>query len=191
MVIRILAGVAAIGAGTVHLALVPGTVLPLLLVFVIVGASQLGWGVVTLVRGSMPVPALALLGGIAPAFLFPLAAVGGDVLLAALPTAALLGATLLSLGGASLVAVHLRRSRAMGEPRRVRPALVLPALALGVAAVAGIATPAIASSELGGRSATVEQPAEQSTEPSEPASPSDAPPAPLDPPALHPGHQNH
>ena len=175
MVIRILAGIAAIGAGIVHLALVPGTVLPLVLMVVIIGTAQLSWGVVTLVRGSMPVPALALLGGIAPAFLFPLAAVGGDAMLAALPTATLLGATLLSLGGSSLVAVHLRRSHGEAAPRRARPALMLPALALGVAVVAGIATPALAASELGGRTAEV---AEQPTGPS-------------DGPVTFPGHEDH
>ncbi len=184
MVIRTLAGVTAIGAGIVHLALVPGTVLPLLLVLAVIGAAQVTWGVVALVRRSVPAPSLALLGGIAPAFLFPLAAVGGDALLSALPTAALLGATVLSLGAAFLVALHQRAERRQAEPRRSRPAVVLPALALGVAVIAGIATPAIAASELGGAATEVvdEQPA--TPQPAAPEEPAEAP-------DLFPGHTDH
>lgn len=184
MVIRTLAGVTAIGAGIVHLALVPGTVLPLLLVLAVIGAAQVAWGVVALVRRSVPAPSLALLGGIAPAFLFPLAAVGGDALLSALPTAALLGATVLSLGAAFLVALHQRAERRQAEPRRSRPAVVLPSLALGVAVIAGIATPAIAASELGGAATEVvdEQPA--TPQPAAPEEPAEAP-------DLFPGHTDH
>ncbi|WAB84252.1 hypothetical protein OVN20_01365 [Microcella daejeonensis] len=187
MVIRTLAGITAIGAGVVHLALVPGTVLPLLLVLAVIGAAQVAWGVVALVRRAVPVPSLALLGGIAPAFLFPLAAVGGDALLSALPTAALLGATVLSLGGAFLVALHQRAERRQAEPRRARPALVLPALAIGVGVIAGIATPAIAASEIGGATTEVvdEQP-EQAPQPE-----LDAPEEPTEAPDFFPGHTDH
>ncbi|WP_168916488.1 hypothetical protein [Microcella flavibacter] len=187
MVIRTLAGITAIGAGVVHLALVPGTVLPLLLVLAVIGAPQVAWGVVALVRRSVPSPSLALMGGIAPAFLFPLAAVGGDALLSALPTAALLGATVLSLGAAFLVALHQRAERRQAEPRRTRPAVVLPALALGVAVIAGIATPAIAASELGGtRAEVIEQQPEQAPQP-EPG----APEQPAETPDFLPEHTDH
>ncbi len=187
MVIRTLAGITAIGAGVVHLALVPGTVLPLLLVLAVIGAAQVAWGVIALVRRSMPVPSLALLGGIAPAFLFPLAAVGGDALLSALPTAALLGATVLSLGGAFLVALHQRAERRQAEPRRARPAFVLPALALGVGVIAGIATPAIAASEIGGATTeVVDVQPEQAPQPE-----LDAPEEPTEAPDFFPGHTDH
>lgn len=125
--LRTWTGLAAIGAGCVHLAVAAGaSSAAALLGFVLLGALELAWAVAALARDSLPLPRPAL-GGAAVAVVVGLGVLLGPSLgghhhgteaasaasAPSLPALPLLGATVLDLAVAALIAAALRRG-----PRR-------------------------------------------------------------------------
>ncbi|TFC35259.1 hypothetical protein E3O55_01805 [Cryobacterium sp. MDB1-18-2] len=107
---------AAIGAGTIHLAV--GASAPVLLMITLVGlgAAELGWGAVTLVRGRALAPGAALFGALIPVFVWGAVATLGSGLgvpatATGLPLQPMATATLFDLFLAGSLALALRRTR--------------------------------------------------------------------------------
>lgn len=149
-------GLAAIGAGLIHLGSAAGTTTPPVLIpLVLIGVAELLWGILALSR---PVPpaakgAAVAVGGILlltlVALLLPPSAArhGGQVDLG-VPAAAFGGAGALDLVVAVLLAVHLGGSgRPTGESR---PARFLIAAAGAAAVVAVVTTQSLAATSVGG-----------------------------------------
>lgn len=148
-------GLAAIGAGLIHLGSAAGTTPPVLVPLVLIGVAELLWGVVALSR---PVPpaakgAAVAIGGVllltAVALLLPPSAArhGGQVALG-VPAAAFGGAGVLDVVVAVLLAVHLGGfGRPTGESR---PARFLIAAAGAAAVVAVVTTQSLAATSVGG-----------------------------------------
>ena len=106
----------AIGAGTIHLAV--GASAPVLLMITLVGlgAAELGWGAVTLVRGRALAPGAALFGALIPVFVWGAVATLGSGLgvpaaATGLPLQPMATATLFDLFLAGSLALVLRRTR--------------------------------------------------------------------------------
>ncbi|TFD08600.1 hypothetical protein E3T26_15385 [Cryobacterium sp. TMT1-21] len=146
---------AALGAGTIHLAVGAGAPLPLAILFAGVGAAEIGWGVATLVRGRVLVADLAVVGALIPVFVWGATATlrsgfGLPADAAGLPVFPMAVATLFSVFVALSLAVARRRaaseSAATGTPQGRR---FLAALALGGLLVSGLTTPALAATDAG------------------------------------------
>lgn len=110
---RIWIAFAALGAGLIHLAI--GATAPpvLLVVFLLLGAAELGWSVWTMLRSSYPVRQLALVGALLPLVAWSAALVIGDGIGATsetLPPLALAGASILDVVVAAALTASLRRS---------------------------------------------------------------------------------
>ena len=112
---------AAIGAGTIHLAV--GASAPVLLMITLVGfgAAELGWGAVTLVRGRALAPGAALFGALIPVFVWGAVATLGSGLgvpaaATGLPLQPMATATLFDLFLAGSLALALRRTRRAANP---------------------------------------------------------------------------
>jgi len=112
---------AAIGAGTIHLAV--GASAPVLLMITLVGfgAAELGWGAVTLVRGRALAPGAALFGALIPVFVWGAVATLGSGLgvpaaATGLPLQPMATATLFDLFLAGSLALALRRTRRATNP---------------------------------------------------------------------------
>ncbi|TFC78682.1 hypothetical protein E3T23_11485 [Cryobacterium cheniae] len=157
---RLWCAFAAIGAGTIHLAV--GASAPVLLSVILVGlgVAELGWGVATLVRGRYPMPNQALVGALLPLVVWAAAAglrstsaVPADVTV--LPVFPMTVATLFSLFVAGSLALTRRGA---GRREGVSAAAVEPApqswrflaaLTLGGVLVSGLTTPALAATDAG------------------------------------------
>jgi hypothetical protein len=148
-------GLAALGAGCIHLAVAAGAPLAALLGFSLLGAAELAWAVAALARREIPLARLAL-GGAAAAvvvelgvLLVPAAGMhhGSGMALSAgmqsVPPLPLLGAAILDLGVAAVLAGVLRR--------RPEPSDTVPPVwgyLAGVVAGAGLVA-ALTSASLG------------------------------------------
>jgi hypothetical protein len=119
--VRTWLGLAALGAGCVHLAVAAGSPLAALAGFSLLGAAELAWGVGALAREAVPLPRLALAGAaVAVAvellvLLGPVAASAHEGMRAmtgqGLPALPLLGAAVLDLVAAAGLALVVRRGR--------------------------------------------------------------------------------
>lgn len=150
---------AAIGAGTIHLAV--GASAPVLLMITLVGlgAAELGWGAVTLVRGRALAPGAALFGALIPVFVWGAVATLGSGLgvpatATGLPLQPMATATLFDLFLAGGLAVAARRAAAAPEPGAAATAepggwRFLAALMLAALVVSGLTTPALAATDAG------------------------------------------
>lgn len=152
--LRTWTGLAALGAGCIHLAVAAGAPLAALLGFSLLGSAELAWAVAALARRQVPLPRLAF-GGAAVAvlvevgvLLVPAAGMhhGASTTMPGagpLPALPLLGAAVLDLAIAAVLAGLLRR--------RPEPSDVLPPVwgyLTGVVAGAGIVA-ALTSASLG------------------------------------------
>jgi hypothetical protein len=153
--VRTWPGLAAIGAGLIHLGSAPTTPPLVLAVLVTAGAAELLWGVAALARPAPPVPEAAI-GGLlgigvltVEALLLPSAAArhGAEVVLG-LPTGAVLGAAALDLVVGAIVATFLVRGRPVPGEQRAVPFLLLAAVAAGVIAV--VTTQSLSATSVGG-----------------------------------------
>ena len=160
---------AAIGAGTIHLAV--GASAPVLLMITLVGfgAAELGWGAVTLVRGRALAPGAALFGALIPVFVWGAVATLGSGLgvpaaATGLPLQPMATATLFDLFLAGSLALILRRASAAPAAPATRTAPHAPdaavaaqpagwrflaALTLAALVVSGLTTPALAATDAG------------------------------------------
>ncbi len=161
---------AAIGAGTIHLAV--GASAPVLLAIVLVGfgAAELGWGVITLVRGRLVAADLALFGALIPVFVWgATATLGSGFGLPAgatgLPLFPMMVASLFGLFVAAALAIGRRTAgraiRQSGGAGTAEPdagptdAAAAPgwrfllALTIGGLLFSGLTTPALAATEAG------------------------------------------
>jgi hypothetical protein len=112
---------AAIAAGLIHVALGAGAPPVLAVPFVAIAVAEMAWGVVTVVRDRIPLPALALAGALAPvglwAGMITAASVSGaPELLVPLPFLAMGSATLFDLFLACVLATQLRRANRARDP---------------------------------------------------------------------------
>lgn len=157
-------GLAAVGAGLIHLGIAAGSSPLVLIAFALVGAVEAGWGVAALARTPAPRTRLALGGAVL--------LVAGWVLLLlldgahrhgpdaradaagasapALPLGAVSGAGLLDLVLAVLLAVALRRGSGAAE-REPGPWRFLLGTAAGAGLVAVITASSLASTAIGGQ----------------------------------------
>jgi len=162
---------AAIGAGTIHLAVGAGAPVLLAIALVGFGVAELGWGVATLVRGKILAPEPALLGALIPVLVWGLTAtLGSGFGLPAgstgLPYFPMMVASLFGLFIAGALAIGLRSARrlvhAVGSDgvttRGIRRTDAQPApqgwrflvaLTIGALVFSGLTTPALAATEAG------------------------------------------
>ena len=139
---------AAIGAGTVHLALVVEAPWVLAPILAVVGGVELAWGVAVLALPRPPTPRLALVVALG-------AVTGGAALasasIAPLALEALLLASLLDAVAALLLAVRFRRGGARSRQARSQraPLGALALLTAGALGVAAVVTPALAAAPAG------------------------------------------
>ena len=147
-VVKTWVALSAIGAATIHLALVVGSPLGVGVIMAALGLAELAWGVAMLASSRT----LALRAAIAVA-LVPVALMGFALSFGVVPSSALAPlalAAILELFVASALAFALRSSKPVDEPRRTPSAgrYILGVL-IGSLAVASITTPALASTEAG------------------------------------------
>jgi hypothetical protein len=133
--VRTWLGLAALGAGLIHLAVAAGAPPVLLAVFAALGAAELAWGVAALARWTVPFPRISVAAITVPTLLWVvlLLVAAGDVhgaahasgthtaamtgpLAAQLPVGPLLAAALLDISIAAVLAVRLRGGRPDGRP---------------------------------------------------------------------------
>lgn len=148
-------GLAAIGAGLIHLGSAPGTTPAVLVLLVLVGGAELLWGVAALSRAAPPVPLRAAAGllvvlllTVEALLLPPAAGRTGSPLPLGLPLGAILGAGLLDLVVGGLIGAHLARGRRAPEEQRPLPFLL--AAAAGAVAVAVVTTQSLVDTAVGG-----------------------------------------
>ncbi|HEY0373225.1 MAG TPA: hypothetical protein VGC94_00405 [Amnibacterium sp.] len=158
--IRTWLGLGALGAGLVHLAVAAGAPAAVLVPLVLLGAAEVGWGVVALARLDVPVPrvalavaAVALIGVVAVLVLSAGAmshigamSTGGTV--AGAPAVPMLGAALLELGCAAALAIVVRRGRRR-DPRPPGVWTYLGGVVAGAAVVAGITSASLGATPVG------------------------------------------
>ena len=148
-------GLAAIGAGLIHLGSAPGAPPVVLALLVLVGGAELLWGVTALARPAPPVP-LAASGGVLAILLLtteglllpPAAERSGSAVTFGLTVGALLGAGALDLVLGGLLALHLGRGRPQAGEQR--PVVFLLAAAVAAGTVAIVATKSLAGTSVGG-----------------------------------------
>lgn len=148
-------GLAAVGAGLIHLGSAPSTPPAVLTVLVLVGAAELLWGVAALSRPVPPAP-LAVLAGLGVLLLLavealllpPAAARTGSVVSFGLAPGAVLGAAALDAVLAGLLAAHLGLGRRAAGSTRPLPFLLAAGAAAAVVAV--VTTTSLAGTAVGG-----------------------------------------
>ena len=148
-------GLAAIGAGLIHLGSAAGTTPAVLVPLALLGATEVLWGVLALAR---PVPpaargaavgvGVALLLTVVALLLPPSASRHGVVVAFGVPPAAFAGAGALDLAVGVLLAVHLGRAEPASGETRTGPFLI--AAAAAAATVAIVTTQALAATSVGG-----------------------------------------
>lgn len=148
-------GLAAIGAGLIHLGSAAGTAPAVLLPLALLGGLEVLWGVAALAPTVPPAPRAAAVGvGVAlvlavVALLLPGAAARhGAVVDLGVPPAAFGGAGALELVLGVLLAIHLGRGRR--EPGEAHPIRFLLAAAPAAALVAILVTKSLAATSVGG-----------------------------------------
>ncbi|MBW4041243.1 MAG: hypothetical protein HIU86_03830 [Acidobacteria bacterium] len=148
-------GLAAIGAGLIHLGSAAGTAPTVLVPLALLGGAEVLWGVAALARPAPPSPRAASVGAgvallltVVALLLPPAAARHGSVVSFGVPAGAFAGAGVLDLAVGALLAVHLLRGAARpGEPR---PLPFLLAAGAAAAAVAIVTTQSLAATSVGG-----------------------------------------
>ena len=153
--VRTWPGLAAIGAGLIHLGSAAGTTPPVLVPLVLIGVAELLWGVLALSRPVPPAPkgAAVAIGGVVlltvvALLLPPSAARHGTEVALGVPATAFGGAGALDVVVAAVLTVHLGGfSRPTGESR---PARFLIAAAGAAAVVAVVTTQSLAATSVGG-----------------------------------------
>lgn len=159
--IRTWLGLAALGAGLVHLAVAAGAAPLQAALLVLIGAAEVVWGVTALARETVPVPRVALAGAaltvVAWVAVLLLGAGSmahmagmGDTSTAGsgLPALSMLGAAVLDLACAAALAVVIRR----GRPRTTKQPGVwsyLGGVVAGAAIVAGITSASLGGTPVG------------------------------------------
>jgi hypothetical protein len=153
--VRTWPGLAAIGAGLIHLGSAAGTTPSVLIPLVLIGVVELLWGVLALSRTAPPAPkaAAGAVGAVllltVVALLLPPSAMrhGAEVDLG-VPAGAFGGAGALDLVVGVLLALHLRGVRTGTE--EPRPLRFLLAAAVAAAVVAVVTTQSLAATSVGG-----------------------------------------
>jgi hypothetical protein len=129
VLVRTWLGLAALGAGLIHLAVAAGAPPVLLAAFAALGAAEVAWGVAAFARSTVPLPRLAVAGAVLPTIVWVgtlfagagsshagahLAAGMGSAstMTTLLPAGPMLAGTVLDLAVAVVLAVRLRRRRA-------------------------------------------------------------------------------
>lgn len=148
-------GLAAIGAGLIHLGAAAGTRPGVLVPLVVLGVAELLWGVAALARPALPLVRVAaaaagtaIVLGVVALLLPPSAARHGEIVDLGVPAGAFGGAAVLDLAVGVLLAVHLGTGRrTAGESRPVRFLLAAGAAA---AVVAVLTTKSLAATSVGG-----------------------------------------
>lgn len=148
-------GLAAIGAGLIHLGSSVGTPPAVLLPLLVVGIAEVLWGTAALARIDPPAAATAapvvagVLVGTVVAVLLPTAAARhGAAVALGVPPAAFAGAGALDLVLGVLLALHLLRGPAPAAPQRTGRFLL--AAAAGALVVAVVTTQSLAATSVGG-----------------------------------------
>ena len=113
-VFRIWLAMAAIGAALIHLAVGAGAPLPLSIILVGLGIAELGWGVVTLIRGRMVARDATIALALVPVFVWAATALlGGGLGVSAdetgLPFYPMAVASLFGIGLSGALAINRRR----------------------------------------------------------------------------------
>lgn len=149
---------AAIGAGVIHLALVISSPLPVGAVFLVLGLSELLWGVVILVKDRIVMPRLAQAGAVTPLILWSLLTVLATLLNAPQISSSLrfvpMGiAAIFEIFIAVVLSAYLRRQ---ADPDRSKSPVTqtgaikyLSALFIAAVLVGGLTTPALAATQAG------------------------------------------
>jgi hypothetical protein len=153
--VRTWPGLAAIGAGLIHLGSAAGTGPAVLVPLALLGALEVLWGVAALARPTPPAPragavgvGVALVLTVVALLLPPSAARHGATVAFGVPPAAFGGAGALDLAVGVLLAIHLGRGRPdAGESRPLR---FLLAAAAAAALVAVVTTQSLAATSVGG-----------------------------------------
>jgi hypothetical protein len=153
--VRTWPGLAAIGAGLIHLGAAAGTRPEVLVPLALLGTVELLWGVAALARPALPVVraasvgiGIALVMGVVALLLPPSAARHGEVVDLGVPAAAFAGAGALDLAVGVLLAVRLGGGRrTAGESRPLRFLLAAGAAATVVAI---LTTGSLAATSVGG-----------------------------------------
>lgn len=159
---RIWLAFSALGAGLIHLAVGAGAPLPLALPLAGLGVAEFGWGVVVLMRGAVPWRRRVHLLALVPVLVWGAALATATVvdmseLVSRLPFLPLAVASTFNVFIAVTAAVAARR-RAAGRPTPVTAAPEAPqpqgwrfvgGLIAAALLVAGLTTPALASTEAG------------------------------------------
>jgi hypothetical protein len=153
--VRTWPGLAAIGAGLIHLGSAAGTRPEILTPLAILGVAELLWGVLALARPVLPAVRAASIGvgtalvlGVVALLLPPSAARHGSSVDLGVPAGSFAGAGVLDLAVAVLLAVHIGRGRRpAGESGPLRFLLAAGAAA---AVVAILTTKSLAATSVGG-----------------------------------------
>jgi hypothetical protein len=150
---RVVVGVAAIGAGLIHLATAIGSPPVIAAVVAVIGLAEFVWGVVAVVAAGIPLPRAARLGAIVPVVLWvAILLVAGPAQLgpftSTLRLGPLLAASALDLVVALGITAAVRRPAASPTGAR-RPAAVVAIVAacLAIAAVTSVALTATEAGE--------------------------------------------
>jgi len=157
MVARMLAGLAAVGAGLIHLATAIGSPPAIAAVVVVIGAAEFGWGVVAIAARGIPVGDIARVGAVVPVVLWVLVLiVAGPAQLgpftSTLRLGPMLAASALDLVVVAGISVARRRADAGRSPSRGRGAVV--AVVLCGAAIAVLTSAALTATEAGEQART-------------------------------------
>jgi hypothetical protein len=149
---RLICGIAAIGAGLIHLATAIGSPPAIAAVVAMVGVAEFGWGVVAVVARGIPLPTAARVGAVVPIVLWVLVLlVAGPAQLgpftSTLRLGPMLAASALDLTVVVGVTIAHRRAIAGGARRTGRGAIV--ATVIGGLAIAALTAAALTATEAG------------------------------------------
>ena len=162
-VFRIWLAMAAIGAALIHLAVGAGAPLPLAIILVGLGIAELGWGVVTLIRGRIVARDAAIALALVPVFVWGATAILGSGLGVAadetgLPFYPMAVASLFGIVLSGTLAIHRRRDSTRttdAAATRLRTPTELPAwgflaaLMVGSLLFSGLTTTALSATKAG------------------------------------------
>jgi hypothetical protein len=153
--VRTWPGLAAIGAGLIHLGSAAGTTTPVVVPLILAGLAEVLWGILALSRPVPPVPraaaagvGLLLLLTVVALLLPPSAARHGSHVALGVPPTALWGAGALDLAVGVLLAIALGGARR--DPAESRPLRFLLAAGAAAATVAVVTTQSLAATSVGG-----------------------------------------
>ncbi len=151
-------GFAAVGAGLVHLGVAAGAAPALLALLAAVGVAELAWGAAALARQRVPLPhaafavaVVAVAGWVGLLLLLEAGSMahmsGGTMPAAGFPAPPMLGAAVLDLAGAAVLAVGIRRGTR--EAREPKVWTYLAGVLAGAAVVAAITVVSLGATPVG------------------------------------------